>query len=105
MVVPYEYLLFHEAKSLRDSHVATTNIERIPSRARSDAGIIKGGERKDLQFEDGKEEIREREGVEYGGGGGEELDSHEEREDTVLVEDAWEVCKVSASSNRSLQLG
>ena len=42
LIVPYEYLLFHEAKSLRDAHLATTNIERIPARARSDARILAG---------------------------------------------------------------
>ena len=42
LIVPYEYLLFHEAKSLRDAHLATSNIERIPPRARSDARILAG---------------------------------------------------------------
>ena len=43
MIVPYEYLLLHEAKSLRDAHLATTNIETIRPGARSEARIL-GGE-------------------------------------------------------------
>ncbi|CDF32854.1 unnamed protein product [Chondrus crispus] len=42
LIVPYEYLLSHEAKSLRDAHLTTTSIERISPSARSGARILAG---------------------------------------------------------------
>ena len=40
LIVRYEYLLFHETKSLQNAHLATTNTGRMPPRARSDARIL-----------------------------------------------------------------
>ena len=61
-------------------------------RARASDG--RGGER-EVRFEVGEEEIREREAVEYGGGGGEVLVLHGEMDETIPVEDAWEVGRVT----------